>query len=128
MERRRRIILDTHVWIKLALGDVQTQKKFKDFLNGNYEKCLSIFSIWEFAMLVSKGRLLLNKDALTWAQESIKIAQLTLLPLSPEVAVASCFLPKKFHGDPADRIIYATSKLEGAKLLTEDKLLTKFIK
>ncbi len=128
MERRKRIILDTHIWIKLAQGDRRIRNKFKKFLDGSYERCLSVFSVWEFAMLVSKKRFILEEDPLEWVKDNLKQSQLTLLPLSLEIAVKSCFLSKDFHGDPGDRIILATSIVEDIILLTEDKKIIRYLK
>ena len=43
--------------------------------------------------------------------------------MSPDVLVASSFLPGKPPGDPADRIIAATARDLGATLITRDRAL-----
>jgi PIN domain nuclease of toxin-antitoxin system len=43
-----------------------------------------------------------------------------LISLTPEVAVESSRLPGVFLGDPADRILVATARQEGAILLTRN--------
>ena len=43
----------------------------------------------------------------------------TLVPLHPEIAIASARLDD-FHGDPADRLIVATAQQAGATLVTAD--------
>lgn len=45
---------------------------------------------------------------------------LTLAPMTPDIAVEACYLPGDFHGDPADRLIVATARVEGATLVTRD--------
>jgi PIN domain nuclease of toxin-antitoxin system len=49
-----------------------------------------------------------------------------LVPLAPEIAVESSRLPGTFHGDPADRIIVATARREGAILLTRDERIIAY--
>ena len=50
---------------------------------------------------------------------------MSLVPLTPKIAVASVLLPPPFHKDPADRIIVATAMTQGAVLATTDgKILT----
>ena len=50
---------------------------------------------------------------------------MNLCPLSPEIAIDSSFLPGDFHGDPADRIIVATTRIHDFTLLTRDsKIIT----
>ena len=84
---------------------------------------ISAISVWEVAMLESKGRLQLQMDCLEWVSESTRRAGLRILPLSPEIAVASARLPGDLHGDPSDRIIAATARHESAILVTRDHLL-----
>ncbi len=128
MERRERIILDTHIWLKLVTGDERILKKFKKSLERDCEKCISIFTIWEFSMLVSKRRFVIDEDPLEWINDGLNSSQVTVLPLSPEIAVLSSFLPGTFHGDPADRIIVASALAEKITLLTEDKEIIRYAK
>ncbi len=74
-------------------------------------------------MLESKGRLQLHMDCIEWVSETTRRAGLRIIPLSPEIAVASTRLPGDLHGDPADRIIAATARREGAILVTRDRAL-----
>jgi len=52
-------------------------------------------------------------------------AGLNEIPVDGSVAIQAAGL-KKFHGDPADRIIVATSKLLGASLVTADKKILEY--
>jgi len=71
-------------------------------------------------MLEAKGRIRLSKDCLAWVHDALASPGISLVPLTPEIAVESCRLPGTFHGDPADRILVATARLLGATLLTRD--------
>lgn len=73
-------------------------------------------------MLVSKERLVLDRDVGEWIQEALSLPGITLELLSPAVAVASTRLPGDIHTDPADRIIVATARHLGATLVTNDRL------
>ena len=76
-------------------------------------------------MLEAKGRIRLAKDCLAWVHDALTSPGISLVPLTPEIAVESSRLPGTFHGDPADRILVATARLLGATLLTRDaKILT----
>jgi PIN domain nuclease of toxin-antitoxin system len=46
--------------------------------------------------------------------------------LSPQILIASSFLPGKPPRDPADRIIIATARDLGATLITRDGLILKY--
>ena len=45
-----------------------------------------------------------------------------------EIAIESTLLSKEFHGDPADRIIWATARKIGATLITYDKEILAYSK
>lgn len=51
---------------------------------------------------------------------------LLLLPLSPEISVASSRLPGKFHGDPADRILAASARLHDLSIVTHDERILAY--
>ncbi len=51
---------------------------------------------------------------------------ISVVPLAPEVAVASTRLPGELHRDPADRMIVATARVLGAVLITADQALLDY--
>lgn len=87
---------------------------------------LSAISPWEVAMLVSKGRLTLDRDIGEWIGAAVSIPGIRLEAISPEIAVASTRLPGNIHSDPADRLIAATTRHLGALLITDDQLLLDY--
>jgi len=87
---------------------------------------VSAISVWEVAMLEAKGRIRLSKDCLSWVNEALRAPGLALVPLTPEIAVESSRLPGAFHGDPADRILVATARRQGAILLTRDEKILSY--
>jgi PIN domain nuclease of toxin-antitoxin system len=87
---------------------------------------VSVISVWEVAMLEAKGRIRLSKDCLSWVNEALRAPGLGLIPLTPEIAVDSSRLPGVFHGDPADRILVATARRQGAILLTRDEKILSY--
>jgi PIN domain nuclease of toxin-antitoxin system len=82
---------------------------------------LSVISVWELGLLESKGRIHLHTSCARWVEEALAMPGLTVAPLTPAIAIESSRLPGKFHADPADRIIVATARALGARLLTSDK-------
>ncbi len=81
-------------------------------------------SLWEIAMLVAKRRLDPGTDAQKFIQLILAARNITVLPITPEIAAKSTqpdFCP---HGNPADRIIAASTILHKAKLVTSDHKLT----
>ncbi|MDP2313680.1 MAG: type II toxin-antitoxin system VapC family toxin [Pseudomonadota bacterium] len=121
------LVLDTHVWIWLVNGGPERllEGATDVIRRASVESALAVsaISVWEVAMLESKGRLQLQMECLEWVAESTRRAGLRVLPLSPEIAVASTRLPGDPHGDPSDRIIVATARHESAILVTRDRAL-----
>lgn len=79
-------------------------------------------SIVEVAQKFSKGRLILPTSLSVCVAQSLLDPQIRLLPVTPEIAIAS-YDWIEFHGDPADRIIAATASFFGLILITSDKKL-----
>lgn len=77
-------------------------------------------------MLVSKGRLALDRDVGDWVQSAAHLPGIRLEPITPEIAVASTRLPWEMHADPADRLIAATARHLGATLITMDQEMLGF--
>ena len=78
----------------------------------------SAISVWEVALLLVKGRLTLDVNALEWRQNLLATGFVEI-PVDGAIAARSVALPD-FHDDPADRIIMATAQ-EGHQLITNDE-------
>ena len=125
----KRILLDTHVWVWLMLGD----KRIGRATRGMLEKAVpdgrllvSVISAWEVAMLEVKGRLTLASDCETWVRDALAAPGIRLTDLTPHIAISSTRLPGAFHGDPADRILVATARELEAVLLTADQGILQY--
>jgi len=114
-EHWRGLVVDTHVWVWSVGGDPRAQA----LAEANCPLIVSAISVWEVAMLASKGRLELLPDPESWVAENLT-APFEREPLHPEVSLESCRLPE-FHGDPADRLIVATACQLGLPLVTADE-------
>jgi PIN domain nuclease of toxin-antitoxin system len=122
------LILDTHIWIWAINGNVDRLSteglKAIETASQNNQLGVCAISVWEVGMLESKGRVQLGKVCLDWVRDALSAPGLRLLPLTPEIAIESSRLPGGLHGDPADRILAATSRIMKATLITKDlKLL-----
>ncbi|MEL6159797.1 MAG: type II toxin-antitoxin system VapC family toxin [Cyanobacteria bacterium J06623_5] len=123
-EEPKHLLLDTHVWLWLLAGETEKLSKtcLVEVLAAS-RLSVSAISIWEIGMLESKGRIQLRKNCLEWVREALSAPKMSLQPLTPEIAVESSRLPGSLHGDPADRILAATSRLVNAYLVTKDRKL-----
>jgi PIN domain nuclease of toxin-antitoxin system len=126
------LILDTHSWIWAINGDRKIQKS--GFLNHiqnsvqNNSLIISSISLWEVAMLISKGRIILTENTIDWMNNASSAPGLSVHPITSEIAYESTVLPDSFHGDPADRLIVATARVLNATLLTFDQEIIKYAK
>ncbi len=71
-------------------------------------------------MLVTHGRIRFDRPVRQWLDQALALPGIELVPLDPEVASHAGELGDTLHGDPADRLIVATTLVRGAKLVTKD--------
>ncbi|MEI7901724.1 MAG: type II toxin-antitoxin system VapC family toxin [bacterium] len=118
-----KLLMDTHAWIWWITGSDRLTLRGKSAIRkaaASGELFLSAISIWEVAKLMSKQRIQLDRDTENWVEQALEIPGLTLVPLTPLIACKACSLPPPFHDDPADQIIVASARVEGATILTAD--------
>lgn len=84
---------------------------------------VAAISVFEVAELFERGRLRSVMSARAWTRNALA-KSIEALPLSAEIAVDAAQLP--FSSDPFDRIIYATARAEGGRLVTRDGVLRAF--
>jgi PIN domain nuclease of toxin-antitoxin system len=83
--------------------------------------------LWEFAMMVQRGRIQLTISPQEWLSYALGPANTQVLPLSAEIALDSCNLPGIFHKDPADRLIVATARISHLPLVTKDRKIREYV-
>ena len=113
------IILDTHAWIWAVSSPGQLSRPARYRIRKADRVGIAAISCWEFAMLVQKGRIEVDRGAIEWMEQALAQPRYELLPLTPAVAVTSTQLGE-FHGDPADRQIVATALVHSARLISKD--------
>jgi PIN domain nuclease of toxin-antitoxin system len=117
------VVLDTHVLIYDALEPKRLSARARRAVEGAHGPlAASDISLWEIAMLISKGRLDPGADAASFIEKVVEARALRLLPISPQIAVLAQ-ADEFAHGDPADRIIAATARAHGAALVSADAQL-----
>lgn len=117
------VLLDTHFWIWWLIGDPRLRVAERDALDEAARSGglrLSAISLWEAQMLHAKGRLELPVPFDRWIRLAADPATVTVLAPDVDVVLALDALPPGFHGDPADRVIVATSRAHGIPLATRD--------
>lgn len=87
---------------------------------------ISPITAWEIGLLAARERLRLLITPQNWFARIFELPGMTLADMSPELLVASSFLPGKPPRDPADRIVAATARDLGATLMTRDSALLNY--
>jgi PIN domain nuclease of toxin-antitoxin system len=123
------LLLDTHVWVWLANGLLQPNAALVEQLDraaANDALFLSSISLYEVANAVRRGRIDLVRSLEEWFATNLARPGVRVIAVTPEIAVETTRLPTAFHGDPGDRLIAATARLEELTLVTHDKALLRF--
>jgi len=87
---------------------------------------ISPISAWEIGMLTSLGRLQLLIRPERWFANLFDAPGVKLADMSPDLLIASSYLPGAPPRDPFDRIIAATARELGATLITRDRALLAY--
>jgi PIN domain nuclease of toxin-antitoxin system len=123
------LLLDTHtaVWV---VEDQPIATQAKEAIEAAHRAGGAIFvsaiTAWEIGLLVARNRLGLSTKPERWFQRLLAIDGVRLAELSPDILIASSFLPGEQPRDPADRIIIATARDLGATLITRDRVILKY--
>jgi PIN domain nuclease of toxin-antitoxin system len=87
---------------------------------------ISPVTAWEIGLLVSRGRLQLLIKPERWFANLFEAPGVKMAEMSPELLIASSYLPGRPPKDPTDRIIAATARELGATLITRDRALLEY--
>ncbi len=124
------LLLDTHIWIWAAeqREDELSSRILKliDSASRDDVVLISAISMWEVAMLAERNRIALSAEPLQWIEKAANVPGVQIVELTPRIAVGSTRLPGNPHADPADRILMATARDTGARLVTCDKRILRY--
>jgi len=115
------IILDTHALVWMDAGDPSLGKRTIQTVDralADDSLAVSAISFWEVGMLIRKRRLSMDYPPDVWRSDLLSRG-LVELPVDGKAGIDAANL-RNFHGDPADRIIVATTLLTGSSLVTAD--------
>lgn len=119
------VLLDTHALLWWQAGSRRLSNRAKLSMSAAQRLLVSPISCWEVAMLVAKGRVQLDRPTAAWVRDLLAQDRVQAAELTPGIAVAAAELAD-FHGDPADRLLYATARSLHAHLLSKDQLLRRY--
>ena len=115
-----RLLLDTHV----VLWSVEDPSRvsaaamtaLQDPAN---DRLLSAATVWEIAIKVGQGKLVLSLPYRRWMEQVIADLVLTVLPVTVLYAERQAGLPAQ-HKDPFDQLIIAQALVEGIPVVCAD--------
>lgn len=117
-----KLILDTHVIIRLVNGDSSIDPEIVQLIDDkSNQKYVSVASLWEIAIKVSINKLKMRGSI----SEIIKllsendISIVDIKPLHLEHLILLPFI----HKDPFDRLIIAQARTENWQIITDDQFI-----
>lgn len=125
---RAPILLDTcaAIWAAEAQGLSHSALQVLDQAERDHVPVLvSPITAWEMGMLVAKGRVAMLAPPLKWFTGLLE-AGVQLADLSPSILLDASFLPQSRLRDPADRVIAATARALGCRIMTRDRPLLEY--
>jgi PIN domain nuclease of toxin-antitoxin system len=125
------LLLDTcaAIWLTNAdtISDEATAVLQQSYDSGDFVY-VSPITAWKLGLLAARGRLSLLMTPQRWFERLLEAPGLRLCEMPPNVLIASSFLPGALPRDPADRIMAATAREYGYKLVTRDRPLLDYAK
>jgi len=120
------ILLDTHVLVWAADGpDRLSRTAASEIRRARRDGGLAIsaMSLWELAFLLTRGRIQMYGTV----ESSMRLLteDVTVIPITPEIAILAALFPNDYPGDSGDRLIGATARAEGLTLITHDERIRK---
>lgn len=130
------ILLDTHIWVWASNGSGQFKKaaaKAIEVAAAERRLIVSAASVWEIALKLQKGDLLVSGDLRAWLRDQVRYPGVRVLPITGSLSIEATSLPewtrksdKRPHKDPSDRFIVAESRRRNAVLITCDALMIDY--
>lgn len=124
-------VLDTYPWLHLVEQTGNIPRRAQRVIERGMALHVPTICMWEVAMLLARGRIAFRDDRMTcerWLRAA-GAAPYEMTPLTPAIAACCIDLDTEgFHGDPADRIAYATARVLDVPLITGDEKVHAFEK
>ena len=123
------ILLDTCAALWLSTREIGLKPPALDAIveaeKADVSILVSPITAWEVGQLVARGRLSLSLTPQHWFSALLESGA-RLAEMSSDTLIASSFLPASDLRDPADRILAATARRNGYRLMTRDRPLLAY--
>lgn len=118
-----RLLIDTNVFLRYAEDRLETE--WMDAMDGAEQVFFSAVSMFEIAILSTKGRLSAGTDPSAFVNDGMQRLQLMPLDIVPRHVLATANLPRH-HGDPFDRLLIAQALCERLTIMTSDRAIALY--
>jgi PIN domain nuclease of toxin-antitoxin system len=116
------ILLDTHVLIWARDDSKRLSRAAASVIRRARHDgglAISAISLWEIATLFANGKI--QGYGTVEASVRVLIEDVSVRPITPEIAALAAQFPNDYSRDPSDRLIGATARSEGLTLVTRDE-------
>ncbi len=130
------LLLDTHIWVWSSTESKSfraTAARAIESAAAERRLFVSAASVWEIALRIQKGDLLISGDLRAWLRDQRRYPGVRVAPITGALALESTTLPewtrksdKRPHKDPSDRFIVAEARRRNAVLITCDALMIDY--
>ena len=121
------ILIDTHVLVWMLADPERVGAAARDVIDAARAADALVVSgivFWEIATLASKGRITIQAPVSRLRRQLLDEG-LIEIPVTGDIGIEAVSLTD-LHGDPADRMIVATARSHGARLVTADRKLLRW--
>ena len=119
------IVLDTNALLFWTLDRHRLTHAAMTAIEEEELRVISSISIWEVALKVKRGALVLPLPVDDYVERLRKVEGLQMLPVDERTWLKNVELEWS-HRDPADRTIVATAMLDSSPLVTSDATMRSF--
>jgi len=121
-----KVLLDTHAFLWAITADERLSAAARRvYLDGASQLLLSVASLWEIAVKVQIGKLLLPKPADGYLLDQLSRNAIQTLPVLASHALGLFRLPL-LHRDPFDRLLVAQSQVENLPVVSADPQIRQY--
>jgi PIN domain nuclease of toxin-antitoxin system len=120
-----RYLLDTHIWLWLLESPTKIAAPVRTALEAADDFVLSVASVWEIAIKVNLGKLVLRRGVHAAREEMLTAIGAQEIAITSSHALAAAELPA-LHRDPFDRVLIAQTVVESLVLVTADEAIRQY--
>ena len=119
-------LLDTHSFLWFIAGDEKLSRLARSLMTeGGVRLFLSSASLWEIAIKVSVGKLVLSAPFAELIPEQLAVNEIDILPIKVSDLAVLVQLPF-YHRDPFDRLLAAQSSANSLPLISGDTIFDEY--